>query len=115
MWCATRWCRASSAPTTRASGRKLRRERRKAMIDDPEPGGTLTIDIAEPCALWRERFSDVERLCGEAARAALSGAGCALGPAGLSTRLGGHALVRPLHPQSPRPAHPPHPPPLPPP
>ncbi len=67
------------------------------MIDDPEPGGTLTIDIAEPCALWRERFSDVERLCGEAARAALSGAGCALGPAELSIVLGDDALVRSLN------------------
>jgi probable rRNA maturation factor len=45
------------------------------MNDDPDGGDTLTIDIAEPCALWRERLPDARRLCGEAARAALVGAG----------------------------------------
>jgi len=67
------------------------------MTDDPDPGGTPTIDIAEPCALWRERLPDIERLCGEAARAALAGAGCALGPAELSIVLGDDALVQALN------------------
>src|SRR5258708_5623953 len=92
MWCATRWCRASSAPTTSASdGCKPRRERRKAMTDDPDHGGTLTIDIAEPCTRWRERLPDVDRPSGEAARAAPAG------PGELSIGLGDDALVQALN------------------
>ncbi|HEX9490829.1 MAG TPA: rRNA maturation RNase YbeY [Stellaceae bacterium] len=67
------------------------------MTDDPDHGGTLTIDIAEPCTRWRERLPDVDRLCGEAARAALAGAGTALGPAELSIVLGDDALVQALN------------------
>ena len=67
------------------------------MTDDPEPGDTLTIDIAEPCALWRVRLADVERLCGEAARAALAGAGGVTGPTELSIVLADDALVHALN------------------
>ena len=67
------------------------------MTDAPDPGAPLTIDIAEPCALWRERVPDIERVCGEAARAALAGAATALGPAELSIVLGDDALVRALN------------------
>jgi probable rRNA maturation factor len=67
------------------------------MTGDPDRGGILTIDIAEPCALWRERLPDVERLCGEAARAALAGAASAHGPAELSIVLGDDALIQGLN------------------
>jgi probable rRNA maturation factor len=67
------------------------------MTDDPDRGGILTIDIAEPCTLWRERLPDIERLCGEAARAALAGAGSAHGPAELSIVLGDDALIQALN------------------
>lgn len=67
------------------------------MTDDPDPGGTLTIDIAEPCPLWRGRLPNVERLCGEAARAAIAGAGRALGPAEVSLVLGDDALIQALN------------------
>src|SRR5689334_7054720 len=98
MWCATHWCRASSAPTTSATdARKPRRERRKTMTDDPDRVDTLTIDIAEPCALWRARLPDVERLCGEAARAALAGAGVTAHSAELSIVLADDALVHALN------------------
>jgi probable rRNA maturation factor len=67
------------------------------MTDDLDRGDALTIDIAEPCALWRERLPEVARLCGEAARAALAGAGGAPEPAELSIVLGDDALVRALN------------------
>ncbi|HWG78275.1 MAG TPA: rRNA maturation RNase YbeY [Stellaceae bacterium] len=67
------------------------------MTDDPERGDTLTIDIAEPCALWRERLPVAARLCDEAARAALAGAGGTPDPAELSIVLGDDALVHALN------------------
>jgi probable rRNA maturation factor len=67
------------------------------MTDAPDRGDTLTIDIAEPCARWRERLPDVERLCSEAARAALAGTGGALDSAELSIVLGDDALVHALN------------------
>jgi probable rRNA maturation factor len=67
------------------------------MTGDPDPGGTLTIDIAEPCARWRARLPEIERLCGEAARAALAGAGGAPAPAELSIVLGDDVLLRALN------------------
>ena len=67
------------------------------MTDDPDHGVTLTIDIAEPCTRWRERLPDIERLCGEAARAALAGAGTAPGLAELSIVLGDDAMVQALN------------------
>lgn len=67
------------------------------MSEDPDPSGTLTIDVAEPCALWRQRLSDIERLCVETARAALASAGGAPAPAELSIVLGDDALVQALN------------------
>lgn len=67
------------------------------MTEDPERGDTLTIDIAELCALWRERLPDAARLCDEAARAALAGAGRSPRPAELSIVLGDDALVHALN------------------
>jgi len=67
------------------------------MSEDPDPGEMLTIDLAEPCARWRERLPDVERLCRETARAALAGAGGAPRPAELSIVLGDDALIHALN------------------
>ena len=67
------------------------------MTDDPDRGDALTIDIAEPCVLWRARLPDVERLCGEAARAALAGAGGTPHSAELSIVLADDALVHALN------------------
>jgi len=67
------------------------------MTDDPDRGDALTIDIAEPCALWRERLADAGRLCDEAARAALASAGATRGAAELSIVLGDDALVQALN------------------
>jgi probable rRNA maturation factor len=68
------------------------------MTDDPDPGDPLTIDIAEPCALWRKQLPEIERLCGEAARAALAGAGGGTPrSAELSIVLGDDALVHALN------------------
>lgn len=67
------------------------------MTGDPDPGGTLTIDIAEPCARWRERLPEIERLCDEAVRAALAGTGGASGPTELSIVLADDALLRALN------------------
>src|SRR6185312_4442614 len=98
MSCATRWYPASSAPTTSATdARNRRRERRKAMTDDPDRGDALTIDIAERCTLWRERLPDVERLCGDAARAALAVAGGMPDAAELSIVLGDDTLAHSLN------------------
>ena len=66
------------------------------MNDDPDPG-MPTIDIAEPCALWREQLPDAAHLCGEAARAALAGAGGAPRAAELSIVLGDDVLVQTLN------------------
>ena len=67
------------------------------MTDDPDRGDTLTIDIAEPCALWRERLPEVERLCDEAARAALARVDGVPRSAELSIVLGDDALVQALN------------------
>ena len=67
------------------------------MNDDPDGSDTLTIDIAEPCALWRKRLPDATRLCGEAARAALVGAGDMLESAELSIVLADDALMHALN------------------
>ena len=67
------------------------------MTDAPDRGDTLTIDIAEPCALWREGLPEVERLCGDAARAALAAAGGTPRSAELSIVLGDDALVQALN------------------
>jgi probable rRNA maturation factor len=69
------------------------------MTDAPDTGGALIIDIAEPCATWRRRIADVEHVCGEAARAALAGAGAAPEAAELSIVLGDDTLVRALNQQ----------------
>lgn len=42
------------------------------MTDAPDPRHVLQVDVAEPCVLWRRRLSDVEHICGVAARAAFS-------------------------------------------
>lgn len=67
------------------------------MTDDPDAAEALTIDVAEPCARWREQLPDVERLCGEAARAALARAGGTPRAAELSIVLGDDALVHALN------------------
>jgi probable rRNA maturation factor len=41
------------------------------MSDDPDPARPVEIDIAEPCAAWRQRLPAVDDLCISAARAAL--------------------------------------------
>ena len=67
------------------------------MTDDPDRGDALTIDIAERCTLWRERLPDVERLCGDAARAALAVAGGMPDAAELSIVLGDDTLAHSLN------------------
>jgi len=67
------------------------------MTDDPDRGDTLTIDIAEPCTLWREQLPDAAQLCGEAARAALAEAGGTPDSAELSIVLADDALVHALN------------------
>ena len=67
------------------------------MSDDPERGDTLTIDIAEPSALWRERLPDAARLCDRAARATLRAVGDTPAAAELSIVLGDDALVQTLN------------------
>jgi probable rRNA maturation factor len=67
------------------------------MNDDPDTGMAPTIDIAEPCALWRARLTDIEGLCRGAARAALAGTGGPPGAAELSIVLGDDALVHVLN------------------
>jgi probable rRNA maturation factor len=67
------------------------------MTDDPDRGETLTIDVAEPCALWRAQLPDAAQLCGEAARAALAGAGGTPDSAELSIVLADDALVHALN------------------
>jgi probable rRNA maturation factor len=67
------------------------------MTGDPDPGGLVTIDIAEPCPRWRERLPEIEQLCGEAARAALAGAGGAPAAAEISIVLGDDALLHALN------------------
>ena len=66
--------------------------------DDPDPRGALAIDVAEPCALWRQALGDVETICDAAARAALAGANAVL-PCGseLSIVLADDALVHSLN------------------
>ena len=67
------------------------------MSDDPDRSDTLIIDIAEPCAQWRGRLPEVERLCNEAARAALARAGGTPRSTELSIVLGDDALVHALN------------------
>jgi probable rRNA maturation factor len=67
------------------------------MTDDPDRGDALIIDIAEPCALWRERLPEVARLCEEAARGALAHVDGAPRSAELSIVLGDDALVQALN------------------
>jgi probable rRNA maturation factor len=58
----------------------------------------VEIDLAEPCALWRPLLPDIDRLCAEAALAAIAGAEAPLpGAAELSIVLGDDALVRSLN------------------
>jgi probable rRNA maturation factor len=58
----------------------------------------IALDIAEPCAGWRERRADIDVLCGAAVRAALAAAAAAL-PSGaeLSLVLADDAAVRELN------------------
>jgi probable rRNA maturation factor len=72
------------------------------MADDPDPRRSIDIeiDIAEPAPGWRQMLPEIERLCAEAARAALAGAGAASGaPAELSIVLGDDALLQALNKQ----------------
>ena len=65
------------------------------VLDHP---AALAIDVAEPSPLWRQHLPTVERLCAEAARAALAGTGTALeGAAELSIVLGDDGLLRGLN------------------
>ena len=63
------------------------------MSGDP----TVTVDLAEPCPLWRDRLRDLDALGATAARAAVTAAGVALDGAELSLVLGDDALVRDLN------------------
>jgi probable rRNA maturation factor len=67
---------------------------------DPAPRHSpdIALDIAEPCAGWRQRRPDVDALCAEAARAALAAAAPVL-PRGaeLSLVLADDATVRELN------------------
>ncbi len=73
------------------------------MTTDPDPGradleNRVDIDLAEPCALWRPLLPDIERLCADAAYAALAGADETVsGAAELSIVLGDDALVQSLN------------------
>ncbi|HYM03321.1 MAG TPA: rRNA maturation RNase YbeY [Stellaceae bacterium] len=58
----------------------------------------VAIDVAEPCARWRESVGAIDGVCERAARAALSAAGKTWpGEAELSIVLGDDALVRSLN------------------
>lgn len=64
----------------------------------PRPNGWVEIDLAEPCARWRPLLPNIDRLCVEAARAALAAADEAPpGAAELSIVLADDALVQSLN------------------
>ena len=68
------------------------------MNADPDPARSLEIDLAEPCAAWREHLPDAAALCIAAARRAFEAV--TLRPAGaaeLSIVLGDDLLVRSLN------------------
>jgi probable rRNA maturation factor len=67
------------------------------VVDNPDPGRSLAIDLAEPCAAWRLRLPDVEDRCAAAARAALAGAEARLDGAELSLVLADDAELRALN------------------
>ena len=72
------------------------------MTDDPDPRRSIDveIDLTEPTPGWRRALPDIERLCAEAARAALRRADTAPGaPAELSIVLGDDALLQALNKQ----------------
>jgi probable rRNA maturation factor len=67
-------------------------------MTDPDRGGSIEIEIAEPSPLWRRALPQAERVATAAARAALAGSGRALaGPGELAVVLGDDALVRGLN------------------
>ena len=67
------------------------------MSRDPDSHNGVAIDIAEPCGNWRAPLPDVDRLCADAACAALAGAAAAEGAAELSIVLGDDAMMRALN------------------
>jgi probable rRNA maturation factor len=63
----------------------------------PDSGDALAIDLAEPCAAWRQALPDVERLCREAALAAIAATGVQLGDAELSLVLTDNSEIHELN------------------
>lgn len=66
---------------------------------DPAPRHPpdIALDIAEPCAQWRQRRPDIDALCAEAVRAALGSAPALPRGAELSLVLADDATVRELN------------------
>jgi probable rRNA maturation factor len=67
------------------------------MTAEPDPAGAVAIDLAIRCARWRRAVPDVERVAGEAARAALGRVRRKLGRAELSLVLADDAMVARLN------------------